>query len=290
MASAASLDRRGDTTSGRRRDCYPAAGASARRCLQRPRLRGSTPRTGYCRQSMSVDATIATPRPTARPTRGCLDAPSAGPVDCRQSTTCRGGSASSRRVRGRRLAQPSQPVPSLRQGPRGRRSQPGGPGRRLRDAPRPVRLREEHDAEPGRRPRRAECRDDPPRRSGRHEGAAQRAADGDGLPELRPLPEHDRLREHRILDEAPSAAGVRGHRACHRGGRDARHRDTCCIASRRSCPAASSSASRSGEPSSSSPWSSCSTNRSATSTPRSGPGCAPRSSTSTSRWGRRASS
>ena len=229
--------------------------------------------------------------PTARPTVDALTVTSAGPVDCRQSTTSsRRFSRVPRRDHGRRVAQPSRPLPSLRHGPRGRRSRPRGPGRRVRDAPRPVRLRQEHDPEPRRRPRRADGRDDPARRSGRHQGAAQRAADGDGLPELRPLSEHDRLREHRLLAEAASAARGRDHRAGHRGGRDARHRRTCSIASRPSCPADSSSASRSGGPSSSSRSSSSSTNRSATSTPRFGPGCAPRSSTSTSRWGRPASS
>ena len=71
---------------------------------------------------------------------------------------------------------------------------------------------------------RAERRHDPPRRPGRHQGAAQRAPDGDGLPELRALPEHDRLREHRLLAEAPAPTRGGDHRAGHGRGRDARHR------------------------------------------------------------------
>ena len=83
-----------------------------------------------------------------------------------------------------------------------RRSRPRGPRGRLRHAARPVGLRQEHDAQHHRRASTAGRRHDHARRPRHHAGAAERAADGDGVPELRALPEHDRVRQHRVLAQA----------------------------------------------------------------------------------------
>ena len=104
-----------------------------------------------------------------------------------------------------------------------------------------------------------------------HRRPAQRAADGDGVPELRALSAHDRVRQHRVQPEAPAPAQGRDPDA---GPADRARCSTSAVswtASPRSSRAASSSAWRSGGRSSRSRWSSSSTSRSATSTPRSAP-------------------
>ena len=76
--------------------------------------------------------------------------------------------------------------------------------------------------------------------------AAQGSRHRDGLPELRALPAHDRLRQHRVRAEAAQGPEGRDRAAGQRGRRDHPARRSSSSASRRSSPAASASASRSG--------------------------------------------
>ena len=97
------------------------------------------------------------------------------------------------------------------------------PSGRVRHAARPVRLRQEHDPQPDRRPGPARRGSHPPGRRGHHGHAAERAADGDGLPELRPLPAPVGVRQHRVRAQAPAPPEGRDQAARRRGGGGARH-------------------------------------------------------------------
>ena len=96
-------------------------------------------------------------------------------------------------LRGRRAAGDPGSRPDRAVGP------DGGAGR-------PVGLRQVDDAADGRRARGADRRHDPDRRPRRHQPAAGRARHRDGVPELRALPAHDRVREHgvRAAHQAPA--------------------------------------------------------------------------------------
>ena len=71
---------------------------------------------------------------------------------------------------------------------------PGRGRRRVPDPRRPVRLRQDHRAAHGRRPRGGHERRDPDRRASRQRPAAHRSRHRHGLPELRALPAHERPR------------------------------------------------------------------------------------------------
>ena len=81
----------------------------------------------------------------------------------------------------------------------------------------------------------------------RRRGHERRAADGpehrDGLPELRALPAHDRLREHGVRAQAPRSEEARDRAARERRRADARASTTCSSGSRPSSRADSGSAS-----------------------------------------------
>ena len=124
-----------------------------------------------------------------------------------------------------------------------------------------------------------------PRRPGHHEDAAERAAHGDGLPELRALPAHDRVRQHRLLAQAPQAPRVRDRRPASRPSPRCSTSRTCSHRKPAQLSGGQQQRVALGRALSSSRSSSCSTSRSRTSTPRFAAGCAPRSSTSTSRLG-----
>ena len=78
--------------------------------------------------------------------------------------------------------------------------------RRVRQLPRPVGLRQDDDPPDDRRVRDADRRHDHARRPRHHPPAAEQAQRRDGLPVLRPLPEHDRGRQHRLRAARPEAA------------------------------------------------------------------------------------
>ena len=124
-----------------------------------------------------------------------------------------------------------------------RRPRPRRTARVVLRAARPVRLRQDHDAADGRRPRDADRGHDHARRPGHHLRQAVPAAGQHGLPELRAVPAPRHPRERRVR---PQAAQVVRRR--HPGPRDARAgraRAARRGRSRPSCPAASSSGSRS---------------------------------------------
>ena len=112
---------------------------------------------------------------------------------------------------------------------------------------------------------------DPDRRPRRERRAAEGPRHRDGLPELRPLSAHDRLREHGLR---PASCGM-----CRKAEIDARVQEAAEILglerpadaqAARSSPAASASAWRWAAPSCASRRCSCSTSRSRTSTPSCG--------------------
>ena len=93
--------------------------------------------------------------------------------------------------------------------PRGQRREPRHRRRRVHDPRRPVGLREVDPAAHDRRPRGHHLgRHADRRRAGQRQGAPG-PQPGDGVPELRPLPAPDGLREHR-LPAAAAQAAVRG--------------------------------------------------------------------------------
>ena len=120
------------------------------------------------------------------------------------------------------------------------------------------------------------------RRPRRQRRPAQGSRHRDGLPELRALPAHVGAREPRLRPEAAQGPQARDRAAGQRGRRDHPARRSCSIASPRSCPAASASASRSVARSSASRPCSSWTSRSPTSTPSCASRRAPRSRASTS--------
>ena len=131
------------------------------------------------------------------------------------------------------------------------------------------------DAPPGdRRPRaarRGPCRD--PRR-GRHEHGAAEARRRHGVPALRGVQAHDRLRERRVRAHDPQASEGRGARAACRSCSRSCSWTASPSATRLSSPAASGSGWRSRARWPSSRRSSCSTSPSARSTPASARSCA----------------
>ena len=136
--------------------------------------------------------------------------------------------------------------------------------------PRAVRLRQDDDAPDDRRLRAPDRRLDPHRRHRHHRQGPQPAQRRDGLPVVRPLPEHDRRRQRRVRPEGPQAA--RATRSAS-GWPSCSSSSTCPTrptAIPGSCPAASSSGSPWPAPSPSSPRSSSSTSRCPPSTRRSG--------------------
>ena len=105
----------------------------------------------------------------------------------------------------------------------------------------------------------------------RRHGGERSAADGPrhrhGVPELRALSAHERVRQHGLRPE-DAADRPRGDRQARAGGgRASSASRICSSASRASSPAASASASRSAAPSCATRRSSCSTSRSRISTP-----------------------
>ena len=109
-----------------------------------------------------------------------------------------------------------------------------------------------------------------------------------GVPELRALPVHDRVREHRLRPaRAQDRRRPRSRRGCERAAADARHRRRCSTAFRASSPAASASASPSAAPSCATRSCSCSTSRCPTSTRSCATRCAARSSACTRSSARR---
>ena len=117
---------------------------------------------------------------------------------------------------------------------RRRPHRPRGPGRRVLQPPGALGLRQDHDPADDRRLRAAHLRPDRAPGPGRHLAAAVQAQRQHGLPELRPLPAPDDLRERRLR---PAPQGRR------RTPRSTEPRHARCSSSS-SCPA-----SRSGKPS-----------------------------------------
>ena len=107
---------------------------------------------------------------------------------------------------------------------RGRRGgagiQPGHRRQGIHRAGRPLRLRQIHDPAHGRGPRGDHRR----RAADRRQADEQRGPEGprhrDGLPELRPVSAHDRLREHGLLPEAAPHPEGRDRPEGPRGARD----------------------------------------------------------------------
>ncbi len=172
--------------------------------------------------------------------------------------------------------------PQGRQGLRRRRA--GGEGHRPRDrrpgvrrAGRPVRLRQVHHAAHDRRPGGDHRRRDLDRRRRGQRRAAARPRHRHGVPELRAVSAHERVRQHGVRPEAAEVPQGRDQAPGGRGGAHPRHRARCWTASRRRCPAASGSASRWAAPSCATRRCSCSTSRCPTWTPSCACRCAPRS-------------
>ena len=131
---------------------------------------------------------------------------------------------------------------------RRRPHQPRGPRRRVLQPARPVGLRQDDDPPDDRRVRAADVRPDRAPGPGRDVAAAVQAERQHRLPELRPLPPPDDLRERR-LRAAPE--GRQGHRGQEPGHRHAASSSSCPAsrtASRPRSPAARPSASRSPGP------------------------------------------
>ena len=117
---------------------------------------------------------------------------------------------------------------TLRRHRGGARHRPRHRGQGIRGAGRSLRLRQVDDAADDRRARGDQRRRDRGRRRGRQRRAAEGPRHGDGVPELRPLPAHDGVREHVVRfaaqalpegrDRAPRAGG-RAHPRHHRAAR-----------------------------------------------------------------------
>ena len=99
----------------------------------------------------------------------------------------------------------------------------------------------------------------------------------DGVPELRALPAHERVRQHGLRPAHREGAAGRDRGARRQGGGDPRARRVPASASRASSPAASASASRWAARSCASRRCSCSTSRCPTSTPSCACRCGSRS-------------
>ena len=151
-------------------------------------------------------------------------------------------------------------------------------GRLVLRAGRPLGLRQVHAAAHDRRARDDLGRRGRDRRPRRQRGRAGRARHRDGVPELRALSAHERLRQHGLRPAQPRHAEGRDRDARARGRAHPRHRALPAAQAARSSPAASASASPWAAPSCASRRSSCSTSRSRTSTPSCACRCASRSS------------
>ena len=131
------------------------------------------------------------------------------------------------------------------------RRQPGDRRRRAHDPGRPVGVRQVDPAAHDRRPRGHHLRRRAHRRPARQRAGAARPQPGDGVPELRPLPAPDGVREHRL--PAPPRRARLDEPSCAGGSRTPPTSSSCAStwsAARRSSPAASASASRWAAPSS----------------------------------------
>ncbi len=115
------------------------------------------------------------------------------------------------------------------------------------------------------------------RRPRRQRGRAGRPRHRHGVPELRALSAHERLRQHGLWPAQPRHAQGRDRRARAGGRAHPRDRAACSTASRGSSPAASASASPWAAPSCASRRCSCSTSRCPISTPSCACRCASRS-------------
>ena len=153
------------------------------------------------------------------------------------------GRRASRRVTAR--DQPARPHEALRRGQGGRRRLADDRHRRVLLAPRAVGLRQDHDPPDDRRVRPADERRGRAPRPGRDPRPAGQAAREHGLPELRPVPPPRRRGQHRVRAEA-----ARGRRATRSSAAPAPSSSgstspATSAGGRTSCPAGSSSASRS---------------------------------------------
>ena len=152
-------------------------------------------------------------------------------------------------------------------------------------AARPVGLRQDDRAAPRRRLRPARRGAHRHRRQGHHEGRAEQARHGHGVPGVLALPEHDRRAERRVRPEDPREGQGRALGARRRAARARRPRPRGHTAIRISSRAACSSASRSRAHSRSSRACCCSTSRCRRSTRRCACSCARRSAASSSSSG-----
>ena len=128
----------------------------------------------------------------------------------RRARTCpwKGSVAWPQSVSSRRLASTRVPRSPLRRQaqPRHRRRRVHGPGR-------PLGLRQVHLAADARGPGGGQRRQHPDRRPRRHRPPAEGPRHRDGVPELRPLPAHDRGRQHGLRAEDRRRAQGRARRA-----------------------------------------------------------------------------
>ena len=125
--------------------------------------------------------------------------------------------------------------------PRHPRPQPGHRGERVPRARRAVRLWQVDGAADGRRAGVDHQRRDEDRRPGRQRRRAEGPGHRHGVPELRPVPAHDGVRQHRLRPQAgPGAEGRRSTAGYARRRRSSSSSRTS-TASRASCPAASAS-------------------------------------------------
>ena len=121
--------------------------------------------------------------------------------------------------------QPGKPPQGLRRRPRRRpRRHARRPRRRVPRPRRPLRLRQEHDAAHDRRTGGHHRRPALHRRPARQRRGAKGPRHRDGLPELRPLPPHERLRQHRLRAQAEAVRQGRDPPPRGGGRRPARHR------------------------------------------------------------------
>ena len=141
----------------------------------------------------------------------------------------------------------------------------------------PVRLRQIHHAADDRGAGGDFRRRNLDRRRRRQRRAAARSRHRHGVPELRALSAHERVRQHGVRPEAAEVPEGRDQAPGRRGGTHPGHRARCWTASRAPCPVASASASRWAAPSCATRRSSCSTSRCPTWTPSCACRCAPRS-------------
>ena len=114
---------------------------------------------------------------------------------------------------------PQGPDQALRRRqPRGRPAQPGGGRRRVRLPGRAVGLRQDHRAPDDRRPGGHLQRAGADRREGGQPAAPARPRHRPGLPELRPLPAHERVRQHGLRPAAAQDAQAADRDRGARGG------------------------------------------------------------------------